>query len=170
MGKKAFPSRRIQSSHRFLYSYLVMTSPQSKTPPWYAPRNPPKAIANNSVIHKSWVIIGPMLQTKPNLRVSGLGCIPENIDEEETEASDGLNEDTREKRALGKDLLTLRVPVKRKKLGDGHEDLESSYVMNFYTAMKRSGHRDHSSVNQYLVIKAMENRYKINGSCLAHFS
>ncbi|KAL2519240.1 sequence-specific DNA binding transcription factor [Abeliophyllum distichum] len=37
--------------------------------------------------------------------------------------------------------------------------------MNFDTAMKRSGPRDHSSVNQYLVTKAIDNRYKINGSC-----
>ncbi|KAG7529337.1 hypothetical protein ISN44_Un143g000240 (mitochondrion) [Arabidopsis suecica] len=37
------PSRRIQSSHRFPYGYLVTTSPQSKTPPWYAPIRPPKA-------------------------------------------------------------------------------------------------------------------------------
>ena len=37
------PSRRIQSSHRFPYGYLVTTSPQSKTPPWYAPISPPKA-------------------------------------------------------------------------------------------------------------------------------
>ena len=42
-GKRAFPSRRIQSSHRFPYGYLVTTSPQSKTPPWYAPIRPPKA-------------------------------------------------------------------------------------------------------------------------------
>lgn len=41
--KRAFPSRRIQSSHRFPYGYLVTTSPQSKTPPWYAPISPPKA-------------------------------------------------------------------------------------------------------------------------------
>ncbi|KAL8109499.1 hypothetical protein AgCh_025558 [Apium graveolens] len=33
-GKRAFPSRRIQSSHRFPYGYLVTTLPQSKTPPW----------------------------------------------------------------------------------------------------------------------------------------
>ncbi|KAL2477500.1 uncharacterized protein Fot_46514 [Forsythia ovata] len=75
--------------------------------------------------------------------------VPENIDEEETEASDGLNEDTRENHALSKDL-TLRVPAKRKKPGDEHEDLESSYVMNFNTAMRRSGPRDHSSVNPVL--------------------
>ncbi|KAL0391392.1 UNVERIFIED_CONTAM: hypothetical protein Slati_4517900 [Sesamum latifolium] len=41
-GKRAFPSRRIQSSHRFPYGYLVTTSPP-KTPPWYAPISPPKA-------------------------------------------------------------------------------------------------------------------------------
>ncbi|KAL2460468.1 sequence-specific DNA binding transcription factor [Abeliophyllum distichum] len=76
-----------------------------------------------------------------------MAYVPENIDEEETEASDGLNEDTREKHALSKDLLTLRVPAKRKKPRDEHEDLESSYVMNFNTVMRRSGPRDHSSVN-----------------------
>ena len=44
MGRKrAFASRRIQSSHRFPYGYLVTTSPQSKTPPWYAAIRPPKA-------------------------------------------------------------------------------------------------------------------------------
>ncbi|MCD9560720.1 hypothetical protein HAX54_019468 [Datura stramonium] len=31
--KSAFPSRKIQSSHRFPYGYLDTTSPQSKTPP-----------------------------------------------------------------------------------------------------------------------------------------
>ena len=33
--------RRIPSSHRFPYGYLVTTSPQSQTPPWYAPRRRP---------------------------------------------------------------------------------------------------------------------------------
>ncbi|KAL3500212.1 hypothetical protein ACH5RR_039305 [Cinchona calisaya] len=33
--KRAFPSRRIQSSHRFPYGYLVTTSPQSKTLPCF---------------------------------------------------------------------------------------------------------------------------------------
>ncbi|KAL2548820.1 Uncharacterized protein Fot_10350 [Forsythia ovata] len=73
--------------------------------------------------------------------------ISKRIDDEEIEASNGLNEDTREKHALSKDLLTLRVTAKRKKPGDEHEDLESSYVMNFNTAMRRFGPRDHSSVN-----------------------
>jgi hypothetical protein len=47
-----FPSRRIQSSHRFPYGYLVTTSPQSKTPPWYAPIRPPKAFVA-LVVHRS---------------------------------------------------------------------------------------------------------------------
>ncbi|KAL0282912.1 UNVERIFIED_CONTAM: hypothetical protein Sradi_7247000, partial [Sesamum radiatum] len=68
-GKRAFPSRRIQSSHRFPYGYLVTTSPQSKTPPWYAPISPPKAFCGTSVTQKSWVIIGPMLRAKPIPRV-----------------------------------------------------------------------------------------------------
>ncbi|CAK7328637.1 unnamed protein product [Dovyalis caffra] len=53
-GKRDFPSRRIQiqSSHRFPYGYLVTTSPQSKTPPWYAPIRPPKAFVA-LVVHRS---------------------------------------------------------------------------------------------------------------------
>ena len=51
-GKRAFPSRRIPSSHRFPYGYLVTTSPQSKTPPWYAPIRPPKAFVA-LVVHRS---------------------------------------------------------------------------------------------------------------------
>ncbi|KAI3493553.1 hypothetical protein L1887_41725 [Cichorium endivia] len=40
MGSGVFTSHR---SARFPYGYLVTTSPQSKTPPWYAPIRPPKA-------------------------------------------------------------------------------------------------------------------------------
>ena len=56
--KRAFPSRRIQSSHRFPYGYLVTTSPQSKTPPWYAPIRPPKAFVA-LVVHRShgWSLV-----------------------------------------------------------------------------------------------------------------
>ena len=43
---------RIQSSHRFPYGYLVTTSPQSKTPPWYAPIRPPKTFVA-LVVHRS---------------------------------------------------------------------------------------------------------------------
>lgn len=52
------PSRRIQSSHRFPYGYLVTTSPQSKTPPWYAPIRPPKAFVA-LVVHRShgWSLV-----------------------------------------------------------------------------------------------------------------
>lgn len=55
---RAFPSRRIQSSHRFPYGYLVTTSPQSKTPPWYAPIRPPKAFAA-LLVHRShgWSLV-----------------------------------------------------------------------------------------------------------------
>ena len=58
LGKSAFPSRRIQSSHRFPYGYLVTTSPQSKTPPWYAPIRPPKAFVA-LVVHRShgWSLV-----------------------------------------------------------------------------------------------------------------
>ena len=51
-------SRRIQSSHRFPYGYLVTTSPQSKTPPWYAPIRPPKAFVA-LVVHRShgWSLV-----------------------------------------------------------------------------------------------------------------
>lgn len=57
-GKRAFPSRRIPSSHRFPYGYLVTTSPQSKTPPWYAPIRPPKAFVA-LVVHRShgWSLV-----------------------------------------------------------------------------------------------------------------
>ena len=57
-GKRAFPSRRIQSSHRFPYGYLVTTSPQSKTPPWYAPIRPPKAFVAR-LVHRShgWSLV-----------------------------------------------------------------------------------------------------------------
>lgn len=34
------------------YGYLVTTSPQSKTPPWYAPIRPPKAFVA-LVVHRS---------------------------------------------------------------------------------------------------------------------
>ena len=73
-GKRAFPLRRIQSSHRFPYGYLVTTSPQSKTPPWYAPIRPPKAVCGTSGTQKSWVIIGPMLRAKPIPRVWRAVC------------------------------------------------------------------------------------------------
>ncbi|CAA2934758.1 Hypothetical predicted protein [Olea europaea subsp. europaea] len=66
--------------------------------------------------------------------------------EEENEASDGADEDTREKHALSKDL-TLRVPAKRKKPGGEHEDMESSYIMYCHTAVKRSGPHYQPSVN-----------------------
>ena len=48
----------IQSSHRFPYGYLVTTSPQSKTPPWYAPIRPPKAFVA-LVVHRShgWSLV-----------------------------------------------------------------------------------------------------------------
>lgn len=73
--------------------------------------------------------------------------VTDSIDkEEENDASDGVNEYTREKHALSKDL-TLSVPAKRKKPGYEHEDRDSSYIMNFHSAVKRSGPHDQPNVN-----------------------